>query len=198
MDAVIQQLTSPLKLWSRAEVLARPCPVPKRPGIYAWYFLEGPGSVDVTGCLEHDGFRLLYVGISPKAPPKNGKPPSRQTLRSRIQSHFRGNASGSTLRLTLGCLLAPQLGIDLRRVGIGERLTFSTGEEKVSAWMDQNARVCWAECVEPWNIEVRAISLLTLPLNIDQNARHPFCAKLRQIRSAAAQKAKYATVVLPH
>ena len=197
MDAVIQQLTSPLKLWSRAEVLARPCPVPARPGIYAWYFLEAPGSVDVTGCLEHDGFRLLYVGISPKAPPKNGKPPSRQTLRSRIQSHFRGNASGSTLRLTLGCLLAPQLGIELRRVGIGERPTFSTGEEKVSVWMDQNARVCWVECGAPWAVEDRAISALPLPLNIDQNAKHPFCAKLREIRSAAAQKARYATVVLP-
>src|SRR4051794_14767763 len=104
MDSIIQQLTSPLKLWSRAEVLARPCPVPARPGVYAWYFREVPSFVDITGCLEHAGLRLLYVGISPKAPPKNGKPPSRQTLRSRIRSHFRGNASGSTLRLSLGCL----------------------------------------------------------------------------------------------
>ncbi|MGC5256781.1 hypothetical protein ACPXCG_10545 [Gordonia sp. DT218] len=28
-----------------------------------------------------------------------------------------GNAAGSPLRLSLGCLLAPTLGIELRRVG---------------------------------------------------------------------------------
>lgn len=32
-------------------------------------------------------------------------------------------ACGSTLRLTLGCLLAEQLGIQLRRVGSGARVT---------------------------------------------------------------------------
>jgi hypothetical protein len=30
---------------------------------------------------------------------------------------YAGNAGGSTLRKTLGCLLAGQLGIQLRRVG---------------------------------------------------------------------------------
>jgi hypothetical protein len=34
-----------------------------------------------------------------------------------IRYHYTGNASGSTLRLTLGCLLAERLGIQLRRVG---------------------------------------------------------------------------------
>lgn len=51
---------------------------------------------------------LLYVGISPKAPPSNGGAPSRSTLRKRLQTHYRGNAEGSTLRKTLGCLLAGQ------------------------------------------------------------------------------------------
>jgi hypothetical protein len=46
-------------------------------------------------------------------------PPSRQQLRSRLRRHSAGNAAGSTLRLTLDCLLASQLGVQLRRVGSG-------------------------------------------------------------------------------
>jgi hypothetical protein len=54
--------------------------------------------------------RLLYVGISPSRAGRH------ETLRSRIRYHFRGNAEGSTLRLTLGCLLEPILGTRLGRV----------------------------------------------------------------------------------
>jgi hypothetical protein len=43
-----------------------------------------------------------------------------------------GNAEGSTLRLSSGCILAEQLGIQLRRVGSGKRLTFGTGEQRLS------------------------------------------------------------------
>ncbi|WP_394816236.1 GIY-YIG nuclease family protein [Streptomyces mooreae] len=42
---------------------------------------------------------------------------STQNLRKRVRYHYRGNAAGSTLRLTLGCLL----GLELRRVGSGKR-----------------------------------------------------------------------------
>ncbi|WP_386143941.1 GIY-YIG nuclease family protein [Streptomyces yanii] len=42
---------------------------------------------------------------------------STQNLRTRVRYHYRGNAAGSTLRLTLGCLL----GLELRRVGSGKR-----------------------------------------------------------------------------
>jgi hypothetical protein len=46
---------------------------------------------------------------------------SRQNLRKRLRYHYRGNAYGSTLRLTLGALLNEQLIIQLRRVGSGSR-----------------------------------------------------------------------------
>jgi hypothetical protein len=86
-----------------------------------------------------DGCTLLYGGIAPKAPPANGRPASRQTLRKRIRYHYTGNAAGSTLRLTLGCLLAERLGMQLRRVGSHRRLTFAAGEGKLSAWMADHA-----------------------------------------------------------
>jgi hypothetical protein len=77
--------------------------------VYAWYFRDFlPASV-TADCIRFGELRLLYVGISPSAPPTNGKAPSKQSLWHRIRYHYRGNAEGSTLRLSLGCLLLPTL-----------------------------------------------------------------------------------------
>jgi len=123
--------------------------VPARPGLYGWYFKQLPHPVDTSRYVTRDGLALLYVGIAPKAPPRNGRAPSRQTLRSRIRYHYRGNAAGSTLRLTLGCLLAERLGLQLRRVGSGKRLTFADGEQRLSDWMADNALVTWVQTDQP-------------------------------------------------
>jgi hypothetical protein len=37
-----RELLFPQRLWSRAEVLAHPCPVPRSGGVYAWYFRQLP------------------------------------------------------------------------------------------------------------------------------------------------------------
>ena len=88
-----------------------------------------PPGVPVDGCHEFHGSRLLYVGIAPSRP--GGK--SKQNLGKRVRQHFRGNASGSTLRLSLGCLLGDELGIRLRPVGASGRLTFGKdGERELS------------------------------------------------------------------
>lgn len=116
-------LLRPAALWRRADVLQRECPVPRVAGIDAWYFDGHVRAPQRDGCITALGASLLYVGISPKQAPSDGGRPSRQTLRSRIRYHFRGNAAGSTLRLTLGCLLSSELGIALRRVGSGDRFT---------------------------------------------------------------------------
>src|SRR6476620_466398 len=139
-------LLVPQHLWTRAEVLARPSPVPKAPGVYAWYFRKLDSRVPSLDCLAAGEFRLLYIGISPSAPPSNGKLPSKQSLNHRLRYHMRGNAEGSTLRLSLGCILAAQLGIELRRVGSGKRLTFGPGEQRLSEWLEENARVAWFPC----------------------------------------------------
>jgi hypothetical protein len=181
-------LLRPEYLWSREEVLSRPSPVPRSPGVYAWYF-RGLDSVSMSGLSAH-GYRLLYIGISPSAPPTNGKPPSSQSLQNRIRYHFCGNAEGSTLRLTLGCILADALGIELRRVGSGKRMTFSTGEARLSEWMNQNARVAWHLCEQPWKLEEQLIAGVDLPLNLDQNRRHGFHPELSQVRREAKARAR--------
>src|SRR4051812_32828899 len=119
MDHLVEQLLTPTRLYGARGVLDRPSPVPASLGIYAWYFDQTPPKIDITDCQVHQGCTLLYVGISPKAPPQNGTPPSRSTLRQRLRTHFAGNAEESTLRRTLGCLLGEELGIQPRRVGNG-------------------------------------------------------------------------------
>jgi hypothetical protein len=181
-------------LYASDAVLARPSPVPAIPGVYAWFFRKVPPGVPVDRCLIRDSMPLLYVGISPKAPPTSGAPVSRQTLRSRVRYHYRGNAEGSTLRLTLGCLLADSLRIELRRVGSGKRMTFGTGEAALSAWMAANALVCWVEHPRPWEAEDALIRSESLPLNLQGNQQHPFHARLTAIRAAAKERARFLPV----
>jgi GIY-YIG catalytic domain-containing protein len=72
-------------------------------------------------------------------------------LRQRLRTHYAGNAEDSTLRKTLGYLLAGELDIQLRRVGSGTRKTFVEGKRALSAWMADNAFVSWVIRERPWN-----------------------------------------------
>jgi len=153
--------------------------------------------IDTTRCVQHAGLSLAYVGIAPKAPPQNGKPPSKQSLRSRIRCHYRGNASTSTLRLSLGCLLAPSLGIELQVTGNSHRLTFGAGEAALSDWMAENAFVVWVEIADPWTYEEALIHRIGVPLNLEHNAHHPFAPALKKLRADArtAATAAYARTI---
>jgi hypothetical protein len=182
---------------SRAEVLERPSPVPAQPGVYGWWFAELPhDDIADMNCEYRGGRFLLYAGISPEAP-KNGRGPSMETLRSRIRTHYTGNAEGSTLRRTLGCLLAERLGIELRRYGSGNRLHFGVGERDLSRWMDANAFVSWLPLSQPWLLEAHLLATLDLPLNLASNQRHPFYRTLKAVREEAAMRAR-AQDVLPN
>jgi hypothetical protein len=196
LDDPLAVISAPVRVWSRGEVLSRPSPVPARSGVYAWYFREIPHpEINVRRCVQHGDLTLLYVGIAPKPPPVTGRALSRATLRSRIRQHYSLNAAGSTLRLSLGCLLSERLGIELRRVGSGHRLTFTReGEERLSAWMAENAYVAWSEAAEPWVLEDEALARLDLPLNLRGNIQHPFHAMLTAIRASAKARARHLPV----
>lgn len=195
MASMTEPLLSPPRLWSRAEVLSQPCPVPTERGVYAWYFTDPPPLVPVHGCHVVDGAVLLYVGISPRMPSANGGRASSQNIRKRIMYHYRGNAEGSTLRLTLGCLLSEHLGIGLRRVGSGQRFTFSTGEVELSEWLSRHARVCWVVDQAPWKLESALLGRLVLPLNLDQNPASGFRMQLSRIRAVQRQLARDSPVL---
>lgn len=184
----VEALLKPSRLYRGTEVLNTPV-VPTSSGVYAWYFRQLPPEVPSDGCRNHKGVTLLYVGIAPRRPPGNGKPPSKATLRSRLRAHYDDNAEGSTLRLTLGCLLAQSLALELRRLGSGKRRTFANGEHRLSRWMHDNAFVCWVAEPKPWILEADLIADWSLPLNLKGNEKHPFYARLSALRSAAKKRA---------
>ena len=169
-------IAPPTHIHSRAEVLGRPCPVPAQNGLYAWYFNNVPQVVIADGCSVIDGKTLLYIGI---APDWASKPSSRQSLLNRIRYHYRGNAEGSTLRRTLGVLLAEKSGFPLRRVGSGKRITLThAGERYLDEWMGRNAFVAWVVCPEPWVLERALLSTHSCPVNLKDNNHHPFASTL--------------------
>lgn len=194
VNGAAEQFLNPC-VFTREEVLRRPSPVPASPGVYGWWFRQPPAPMDVTACATAKGLTLLYTEISPKRPPGSGRPPSRQNLRSRIQTHYSGNAEGSTLRKTLGCLLGDVIGIELRRVGSGSRTTFVLGEQQLSKWMAENALVAWVVHSRPWEVEDHLIATLDVPLNLEGNSRNRFHAELRSRRAATVQRAMSLLVV---
>ena len=189
-------LIYPARVWSRNEVLSKPCPITKSPGVYAWFFKEIPPYIRTDGCIKFENLFLLYIGISPSFPPRNGKPPSNQTIYGRIRNHYSGNAEGSTLRLTLGCLLSEKLNIELRRVGSDERMTFWEDEKTLSEWMGENAFVTWIYQEKPWILEEELISRLFFPLNLQMNKHNINYPIISSIRSKAKVNARKLPIVL--
>lgn len=162
--------------------------LPQQPGIYGWYFRSIPPKVPYEDCTRVNGWTLLYVGIATK------------DIRQRIlDEHFHGNAYGSTLRLSLGCLLSDTLSIQLQRIGRSrKRLTFGQiGEVKLSEWIAEHARVAWRaddELFQDKKFLKRLEQLIvqerySLPLNIDNNRKHPFYAQLKKIRKGCRKQA---------
>jgi hypothetical protein len=176
--------------FTREQVFTEPSPVPQAPGAYGWWFRTLPAAVDATGCEVRDGVTLLHVGISPTPPPASGKRPVSQDLHKRIRYHFggaRGNADGSSLRKTLGVLLAAELGLELRRVGAGKQITLAGGEAVLNQWMSDNTLVSWVVRPEPWVFEDELTASLVLPLNLQGDSA--FHQELKRLRRDAVLKA---------
>ena len=194
LDSMVERLTRPDRLFSRDQLLNHStCPVPRASGVYAWFFRPVLPEVPLDGCIDHRGMHLLYVGISPD---KQGKPGSVQTLRNRLRYHYTGNAEGSTLRKTLGVLLAPESRFPLRRVGSGKRMTFTNaGERWLDAWMLENGFVTWLEHEEPWLLENELLRTVSLPLNLKGNSHHAFAARLSGLRRRANAHARELPIV---
>ncbi|NKE55956.1 hypothetical protein FXN61_03585 [Lentzea sp. PSKA42] len=149
--------------------------VPREPGVYVWFFDEIPPGVPTDGCYENEHGTALYVGIATV----------KRTLRSRLRNHFRGNASGSTLRLTLGC----HLDLPLRQVG--SRLTFGDHEPVVSTWLAEHGRVACVARPDPEPLELELLRSGRFPLNIKDNP-HPYAKSVSELRAAVRSAARAA------
>lgn len=177
----VEYFANPAVVLRRIEVLTRPSPIPSTRGIYAWYF-NGLKEFELCDCPRlESGAALLYVGISPF------RFQSHNTLRKRIRTHLAGNASSSTLRLTLGCLLSARLDLRLQETGRTRRLTFGEGEHRLNQWLSQNAFVAWQPVAEPWLVEGEFISHFTPPLNLQHNSANPFYQVVAGARAKARE-----------
>lgn len=179
MDAqsLVSFFSNPDRLWGRAELTSSPSLMPASAGIYGWYFDALPHpSVHGVGTLVGP-WSLLYIGIAP------GRPGSASNLRKRLRNHLSGNARGSTLRLSLGSLLADELGLTV--VPASGKVSFGTSEAILSKWMDDHARVTWVEHPEPWTVEAEVVRTLHVPLNRDHNHSHPFYRAMGELRAAS-------------
>lgn len=89
------------------------------------------------------------------------------------------------------------MGIELRRVGSGNRMTFGRGERLPSEWMGENAFVSWVQCERPWELEEELIASLDLPLNLQGNDRNPFRGELKRVCKECVARAR-ALAVIPN
>ncbi len=205
-ESHLQWLKAPNTLLTRREVITAPSPIPRKRGIYACYFKQIPGDIPTTNCLTYNGLTLLYLGICPGRA-KGGKPLSDRTMYQRLVSdHMKGNAEGSTLRLTLGILLAEQTGFPLRCIQSRSnahkpknklRKTFTNrGEQALDDWLNENIFMTWQELDQPWLLEEQLILELSVPLNLQGNKQHAFHSELSQLRSDAKKSAVEADAVI--
>ena len=165
-------------------LVATPTMVPDKKGIYAWYFSPVPRRVPLRDYIQVGEWTLLYIGIAGHE--LGGK----QTLRGRIlRRHLEDHCATSTLRVSLGCLLADDLGLRMVRTMKGS-LSFTDTEPLLTAWMLQHASVTWIENEQPWLIEAAAFAEFghLLPLNIKDNKRNPFRVDLMKLRKACKSK----------
>ncbi len=179
IDPIEALLAAPLASFDT--LMADPKLVPGEPGVYGWWFRRAPRLLPTEGAFERGDLRLLYVGIAPQRASTIEKP-TRRTLRRRLRDHVRGRVARSTLRRSLACLLAEDLGLRFGSTSSGKLMLLEDGEARLSAWMASNARVAWLGTPKPWVVENAVLARgPRLPLNI-KGSTDPFRTELRRIR----------------
>lgn len=135
----------------------------------------------------HNGYELLYTGISPRKPSAAGTV-SRGNIKSRLNAHANRDASRSTLRRTLGTLLAEQLGL---RLGLynGREHYAHDGERFITRWLRENAKVAWVVDPQPWEVERELLENAVLALNV-QGRTDAFATSISDQRRIAGARAR--------
>ncbi|MGY4856845.1 GIY-YIG nuclease family protein [Cryobacterium sp. AP23] len=164
--------------------------VPSKKGVYGWWFTPGILKVPSIAYTTAEGRELLYIGIAPRKPSAAGGV-SASHLKARITAHAMKDASRSTLRLSLGVLLADELGLVLG-IHKGRANWGPAGEPRLTRWMNEHARISWVVDETPWVIEEELLAGTPLALNVDGRI-DAFAASLsarrKQARHAARQAA---------
>lgn len=181
-DALLRLLpTHEHDLHYPSEVLRSSGQVPNSQGLYAWYFDGLPG-VPMTNCYSVGHWWLMYIGTAPRNEDSSGN------LRKRIRGqHLGKSVAASTLRFSLAFLLQEELSLDIMRRRPGGKSWWlgAEGEQSLTDWMCNHARVVWSAVPRPWDQEGKMVGVLggELPLNIRGNAGNPFALRLKRDRT---------------
>jgi len=190
IQAVIQKIIKPDDLYPPSGILnvITECSNVKKGqprGVYCWWFKDCLADIPLDGTNDFSGFTLLYLGTS------------KRPICERIKYHLLPDASRSTLRKSLGCLLRSRLGLlpqECRTVKGKRKYNWGPqGEEKLTEWMEKNARVSWVESSDPLKLERHLIRKLSLPLNLKHNGNHPFYPVLKKLRDEVEREFKNAS-----
>jgi hypothetical protein len=113
---------------------------------------------------------LLYVGATTRG------------LRRRVKEHLRGDGRVSSLRCTVGTLLASKL--DLRGCWQPRQLhfPFGPGEDHLSRWLCENTLFSIQPMTNPLSAEKALIERLSTPFNITARRTHPYAKHLMEFK----------------
>jgi len=150
------------------------------PGLYCWW-VDGRGACELSAGLGLPVYPgRIYAG-------QTGAGSSSSTLHGRIGgNHLRGSIEGSTLRLTLGAVLAEQLSLEK----VGRKKFSADSEARLSSWMAERLSIAvypFSDRQSLGDLEARVVSQLDPPLNLDHCDRStPLRARLKDLRRSLA------------
>ena len=170
-----------------------PTLLPAKSGAYFVFFDSGQLLLERSGYLEfdqtfplsRDGFDLLYVGATA------------DSLRLRAMQHVVGDSRSSSLRMTVGALVADDLNLD--PVGDGSRtyFNFGDGERRLTEWLCAHTRVAVHVTDQPFVFEKALLRSLAVPFNISDRKRHPYSKYLMNLRALYAGRPKNGLTHVP-
>jgi len=160
--------------------------LPDMRGAYFWYFrkISELFMEDMMDMLhlqtvrKHNEYLLFYVGIA-----------EGQSIRERVVDKHLNSAHVSTLRHSIGSLIAHKLNVPpfpnapAGKFAIEEKWNI---EGRISRFFEEHAMLSWVETDQTREIENSLLGdyrRLSLPLNIKRNRNHPFCRTLCDLRT---------------
>ena len=169
---VVSRLRDPSLARSLGEVVATNGTGLRSPGLYSWW-IDDAGAADLTAGLGHQiQPGLIYAGLAGAT--RSGGSPSSNTLWGRIVTmHLGKNQELSTLRRTIGSILAHAYGqprID---------------EVQLTRWMHAHLRVVTVPVADADTLDALETAILTAldpPLNLAKRPKTPTRRQLSVLR----------------
>lgn len=160
-------------------------------GLYGWWFDSTLPIAPGFGCIQREGFHLMYVGIAPQ----NARNLAVNPMKNRLSKNHihNGRIRGSTLRYSVAALLDNRFHFTVKRDSKNKPSMDRDEERRLSEWIFTHAKVSIVEHPAPWEVKAKILSTAPpLPLNI-QMSRHPFKDELKQLRQHLGQHTKNGT-----